>query len=66
LDFWWWKDAVAGLKESWWLISPEGFGTIAMIVNFVCSIYCFLHQHHKMFKILWSTLEFLLVQVTTH
>ena len=30
------KDAVAGLKESWWFgISPEGFGTIAMIVNFV-------------------------------
>ncbi|SDX01822.1 sodium:solute symporter family protein [Flavobacterium degerlachei] len=29
------KDAVAGLKESWWFgISPEGFGTIAMIVNF--------------------------------
>ena len=29
------KDAVAGLKEGWWLgISPEGFGTIAMIVNF--------------------------------
>ena len=30
------QDAVAGLKESWWFgISPEGFGTIAMIVNFV-------------------------------
>ena len=30
------KDAVAGLKESWWFgISPEGFGTIAMIVNFI-------------------------------
>lgn len=29
------KDAVTGLKESWWFgISPEGFGTIAMIVNF--------------------------------
>jgi cation/acetate symporter len=29
------QDAVAGLKESWWFgISPEGFGTIAMIVNF--------------------------------
>ncbi|OAB25172.1 cation/acetate symporter [Flavobacterium fryxellicola] len=29
------KDAVAGLKESWWFgISPEGFGTIAMAVNF--------------------------------
>ena len=30
------KEAVAGLKESWWFgISPEGFGTIAMIVNFI-------------------------------
>ena len=30
------KDAVAGLKDSWWFgISPEGFGTIAMIVNFI-------------------------------
>ncbi|PKH67056.1 cation acetate symporter [Flavobacterium sp. ALD4] len=30
------QDAVAGLKESWWFgISPEGFGTIAMLVNFV-------------------------------
>ena len=29
------KGAVAGLKEGWWFgISPEGFGTIAMIVNF--------------------------------
>ncbi|VXB91685.1 Cation acetate symporter [Flavobacterium sp. 9AF] len=30
------KDAVAGLKDSWWFgISPEGFGTIAMLVNFI-------------------------------
>ena len=30
------KDAVAELKSSWWFgISPEGFGTVAMIVNFV-------------------------------
>jgi len=30
------KEAVAGLKDSWWFgISPEGFGTIAMIVNFI-------------------------------
>ena len=30
------KDAVDGLKASWWFgISPEGFGTIAMIVNFI-------------------------------
>ncbi len=33
------KAAVAGLKEGWFLgISPEGFGTIAMIVNFAVSI----------------------------
>lgn len=30
------KDAVDGLKASWWFkISPEGFGTVAMIVNFI-------------------------------
>jgi cation/acetate symporter len=30
------KEAVAGLKDSLWFgISPEGFGTIAMIVNFI-------------------------------
>ncbi len=33
------KSAVAGLKESWWFgISPEGFGTVAMLVNFAVSI----------------------------
>lgn len=33
------KDAVAGLKDSWWFgISPEGFGTIAMIVNFAVAL----------------------------
>jgi len=33
------KAAVAGLKDGWWFgISPEGFGTIAMIVNFVVSV----------------------------
>jgi cation/acetate symporter len=33
------KEAVVGLKASWWFgISPEGFGTIAMIVNFIVSI----------------------------
>jgi cation/acetate symporter len=33
------KEAVDGLKGSWWFgISPEGFGTIAMIINFVVSI----------------------------
>lgn len=33
------KAAVAGLKESWWFgISPEGFGSVAMVVNFIVSI----------------------------
>ncbi len=33
------KSAVAGLKSSWFMgISPEGFGTVAMIVNFVVSL----------------------------
>jgi len=33
------KEAVAGLKDSWWFgVSPEGFGTVAMIVNFIVSI----------------------------
>ncbi len=33
------KEAVTALKKDWWLgISPEGFGTVAMIVNFVVSI----------------------------
>ena len=33
------KEAVGSLKESWWFgISPEGFGTVAMIVNFVVAI----------------------------
>ena len=33
------KEAVAGLKEDWWFgISPEGFGTVAMLVNFIVSI----------------------------
>ncbi|MFM1879083.1 MAG: hypothetical protein RLZZ241_1949, partial [Bacteroidota bacterium] len=33
------KDAVAGLKSDWWFgISPEGFGTVAMTVNFLVSI----------------------------
>ena len=33
------KEAVAGLKSDWWFgISPEGFGTVAMVVNFVLSI----------------------------
>ena len=33
------KAAVAGLKVDWWFgISPEGFGTIAMLVNFAVSL----------------------------
>src|SRR5690606_30324882 len=33
------KEAVAGLTKDWWFgISPEGFGSIAMIVNFLVSI----------------------------
>lgn len=30
------KEAVDGLKASWWFgISPEGFGSVAMVVNFI-------------------------------
>jgi cation/acetate symporter len=33
------KAAVAGLKGSWWFgISPEGFGTVAMVCNLVVSM----------------------------
>ncbi|HCE55208.1 MAG TPA: cation acetate symporter [Lutibacter sp.] len=38
------KEAVAGLTKDWWFnfgnggISPEGFGTIAMAVNFIFSV----------------------------
>lgn len=33
------KEAVAGLTDSWWFgISPEGFGMVAMLINFVISI----------------------------
>ncbi|MBW8200300.1 sodium:solute symporter family protein [Flagellimonas abyssi] len=33
------QEAVAGLQENWWFgVSPEGFGSIAMIVNFVVAI----------------------------
>ena len=33
------KAAVAGLKDGWWFgISPEGFGTVAMLVNFIVSM----------------------------
>ncbi len=33
------KVAVAGLQKDWWFgISPEGFGSIAMLVNFVVAI----------------------------
>ncbi|AYN68484.1 cation acetate symporter [Euzebyella marina] len=33
------KEAVAALEKDWWFgISPEGFGSVAMIVNFIVSI----------------------------
>lgn len=33
------KEAVAGLQSAWWLgISPEGFGSVAMIVNFMVAL----------------------------
>lgn len=33
------KEAVAGLSSQWWFgISPEGFGTVAMLVNFAVSL----------------------------
>ncbi|MDA0302867.1 MAG: cation acetate symporter [Bacteroidetes bacterium] len=33
------KEAVGALKDSWWFgISPEGFGSIAMLINFVVSL----------------------------
>ena len=33
------KEAVAGLAKDWWFgISPEGFGSVAMLVNFAVSI----------------------------
>lgn len=33
------KEAVPGLKDDWWFgISPEGFGTVAMLANFVVAI----------------------------
>ncbi len=38
------KEAVAGLKADWWFnfgnggISPEGFGTVAMAINFIFSL----------------------------
>ena len=33
------KEAVAGLTDSWWFgISPEGFGMVAMLINFFISL----------------------------
>ncbi|MFD0798673.1 sodium:solute symporter family protein [Maribacter chungangensis] len=33
------KEAVAGLQDSWWFgISPEGFGSVAMLVNFIVAL----------------------------
>lgn len=34
------KEAVAGLESQWWFgISPEGFGTIAMLANFAVALF---------------------------
>ena len=33
------KEAIAGLEKEWWFgISPEGFGSVAMLVNFIVAI----------------------------
>ena len=33
------KTAVAGLQENWWWgISPEGFGSVAMLINFAVAL----------------------------
>ncbi|MFD2098822.1 sodium:solute symporter family protein [Flagellimonas iocasae] len=33
------QEAIAGLQDDWWFgISPEGFGSIAMVVNFIVAI----------------------------
>lgn len=33
------KEAVAGLQDAWWFgISPEGFGSVAMLVNFIVAM----------------------------
>lgn len=33
------KEAIAALQDDWWFgISPEGFGTVAMVVNFLVSL----------------------------
>ncbi len=33
------KAAVAALQTDWWFgISPEGFGSVAMVVNFICAL----------------------------
>ena len=33
------KEAVSGLGKDWWFgISPEGFGAVAMLVNFIVSL----------------------------
>lgn len=33
------KEVVAGMTDDWWFgISPEGFGTVAMVVNFIVAI----------------------------
>lgn len=33
------KEAVAGLQDAWWFgISPEGFGSVAMLLNFIVAL----------------------------
>ena len=33
------KEAIAGLQSDWWFgISPEGFGSVAMTVNFIVAL----------------------------
>jgi len=34
----WFDDALPGSEEWWFGISPEGFGTVAMLINFVVSL----------------------------
>jgi Na+(H+)/acetate symporter ActP len=56
------------LKESWWFgISPEGFGTIAMIVNFVVAfIKSFTPEPPQDVQDIVEHIRFLLVQEKLH
>jgi hypothetical protein len=57
---------VAGLKAGGSGFRHEGFGTIAMIVNFVASAVKVFTEPPKMFKILWSMANSHLVQEKQH